>query len=66
MKIDKRPCKGGDTNVCVAEGCYAEACVRTIWTCPTCWEMVTVTSSGLGPAIIAAIEKRHQHREEDA
>jgi len=40
--------------------------VRTTWTCPTCWETVTVTSAGLGPAIIAAIENRHQHPEEDA
>jgi hypothetical protein len=28
-KYDKyRPCKGGNVNVCVAEGCYDNACVR--------------------------------------
>lgn len=26
--IDPRPCKGGNTNICVAEGCYREACVK--------------------------------------
>jgi len=45
---------------------YAGVPPRTTWTCPTCWETVTVTSTGLGPAIIAAIEKRHQHDEENA
>lgn len=24
---DPRPCKGRNANVCVAEGCYGEACV---------------------------------------
>jgi hypothetical protein len=25
---DPRPCRGRNSNVCVAEGCYGEACVR--------------------------------------
>ena len=31
---DPRPCRGTNANVCVAEGCYGEAC-RSI-PCPTC------------------------------
>jgi hypothetical protein len=26
---DPRPCRGRNANVCVAEGCYGEACVTT-------------------------------------
>jgi len=25
---DQRPCKGANSNVCVGEGCYGEACIR--------------------------------------
>lgn len=25
---DPRPCKGANSNVCVGEGCYGEACVK--------------------------------------
>lgn len=25
---DRRPCQGRNANVCVAEGCYGEACLR--------------------------------------
>ena len=25
---DPRPCKSRNTNVCVAEGCYGEACIN--------------------------------------
>jgi hypothetical protein len=25
---DPRPCKGRNSNVCVGEGCYGEACIR--------------------------------------
>src|SRR5690348_13806251 len=27
--LDRRPCLGKNTNVCVAEGCYGEACITT-------------------------------------
>lgn len=27
---DKRPCKGTNSNVCVAEGCYDEACITPV------------------------------------
>lgn len=26
--MDKRPCEGRSSNICVAEGCYGEACLR--------------------------------------
>lgn len=28
MSDDIRPCRGENANVCVAEGCYSEACLR--------------------------------------
>lgn len=28
VKVDRRPCRGRNSNVCVAEGCYDEACLR--------------------------------------
>jgi hypothetical protein len=27
-KDDPRPCQGGNTNICVGEGCYGEACLK--------------------------------------
>lgn len=44
---DARPCAGRNVNVCVAEGCYGEACIRATspdlcahgepeGDCPTC------------------------------
>lgn len=28
LEEDKQPCKGENSNVCVGEGCYGEACLR--------------------------------------
>lgn len=28
-KDDPRPCKSTNVNVCVAEGCYGEACLKS-------------------------------------
>jgi hypothetical protein len=25
-KTDVRPCKGGNSNICITEGCFGEAC----------------------------------------
>jgi hypothetical protein len=26
--LDPRPCKGANSNICVAEGCFGEACIK--------------------------------------
>jgi hypothetical protein len=31
--VGKRPCDGRNVNVCVAEGCYGEACIRDVTSC---------------------------------
>lgn len=28
--VDPRPCKGENSNICVAEGCYGESCVENV------------------------------------
>lgn len=56
---DPRPCKGGNSNICVAEGCYGEACRQAYRTgLPSGHELVgQACTCGWTPALGTSVSR---------
>lgn len=67
---DARPCKGSNTNICVAEGCYGGSCLRTqkdqeiLQAQAHAWDACVTAATGGGLSHLALIlRKENPYRE---